>query len=119
MMYFLLMGQDEEGKRFDYDRFGDIWCGIFAKKIADHLGYRISSGKPVIYHARASNKYKNLVKEARGIEINEFLWQDIFEIKLTKTTIKDCYIELAQKMPKYSPYWKKLSKAMIIWANLF
>ncbi len=32
-MYFLLMGPDQP-----FDRFGDIWGGVLAKRVADHLG---------------------------------------------------------------------------------
>lgn len=112
--YFLLMGPE-----WGFDRFDDIWAGIFLKKISDHLGYTITGGSPYIWHDRASNPDTNIEKEKTGKKVNEFLWKDIDQIELTAKNFKDCYIELAQKLSTYSPYWEKLKKAMIIWANLF
>jgi len=114
MMYFLLMG-----KNYTYDRFGDIWCGLFAKKICDHLGYAIKSGKPFVYHERASNVYANLSKEMPGYEINESLWQRIDNVVLTKTTIVECYTELADSIDVEGKYWENLNLAMVLWAELF
>ncbi len=120
LMYFPLMGENTKGKKWGYDRFDDIWAGIFAKKIMDHLSYGVVNGAPFVEHRKASNPFSNLKKEAAGIEINEELWKAVDKVKLTKTTPKDCYIELAKKVkfPK-GRYFTKLRAAMIIWANLF
>jgi hypothetical protein len=32
-MYFMLMGKDKNEKNWGFDRFDDIWAGIFVKKI--------------------------------------------------------------------------------------
>ncbi|MEO8582130.1 MAG: hypothetical protein ABI425_06200 [Patescibacteria group bacterium] len=119
LMYFLLMGKDEQEKKYDYDRFGDIWCGLLLKKIIDKLDLQVTSGEPCIYHQRASNAFENLQKEAPGIKQNEILWKDIDSLQLTSSTIKELYIELASHLPQYSPYWEKLSQAMLIWIHLF
>lgn len=119
MMYFLLMGQDQKGNKYLYDRFGDIWAGLFTKKILDHVGQAVVSGCPYIHHDRASSAYDNLIKEAAGIKTNEQLWKDLHEMTLTETTIKAAYAELAEKLPEYNDYWQMLKKAMITWAKLF
>lgn len=119
MMYFLLMGQSPSGEKYLYDRFGDIWCGLFSKKILDHLHRPVVSGSPYIHHDRASSAYDNLIKEAPGIKTNEVLWKDLNEIELTGETVKDCYIELSSKLPTYSDYWKELKLAMKTWAELY
>jgi hypothetical protein len=118
-MYFMLMGKDKNEKSWGFDRFDDIWAGIFVKKICDHLGYRIISGYPIVWHDRASDPYKNLEKEKTGIKVNEYLWQEVDKIKLTKSDIKECYKELAEKLNLKNDYFKKLKKAMIIWSGLF
>jgi len=112
--YFLLMGQ-----KYEYDRFGDIWAGIFLKKICDHLGFIISGGEPYVRHERASDPYVNLEKEKPGLEINERLWEDIKKMQLEGKNFKECYLSLARQLPEYSLYWKNLKEAMHIWANLF
>ena len=62
-MYFLLMGHLAYEKDFPYDRFGDIWCGILAKKIMDHNRLAMLFGYPIVHHKRASNVWRNLEKE--------------------------------------------------------
>lgn len=142
LMYHLLMGKrkamldsvpgtDKDGLvRLPFDRFGDIWCGILMKKVADHLGKLVSTGMPYIRHERASNPFTNLKKEANGIEVNEDLWEFIDRIKLeSKNTPVDCYRLIGECMqsftsvyPKYleyDEYFVLLSKAMVTWAELF
>lgn len=112
--YFLLMGKD-----YPFDRFGDIWSGVIIKKICDHLGYVINSGTPFVIHEKESNVFVNLKKEAAGLEINEQFWCWIDEIKLTEETFKGCYQQIANGLSRQGGYWKKLSKAMFEWTNLF
>lgn len=112
--YFLLMGRN-----YKYDRFGDIWTGVIIKKICDHLGFAVNSGEPAIEHKRASNVWSNLQKEAPGLIVNEDFWELIDSIVLTKTTVKECYRELAEKLPLNDEYWEKTRKAMIVWSELF
>jgi len=120
IMYFPLMGTDSAGIKWGFDRFDDIWAGIFAKKILDHLGLGAVNGAPFVEHRKASDPFSNLKKEAAGIEMNEQLWQAVDQVKLSKSTPKECYIELAKKtkLPK-TEYFNHLRSAMQIWAELF
>lgn len=116
-MYFGLQGPD-----YPFDRMDDIWAGIIAKKICDHLGYGVRSGLPSVNHQKQSNVFSNLVKEAPGIEVNEYFWRTIDEMELTASTPRGCYIEVAQQLQfddRHTEYWQRLKQAMIIWANLF
>lgn len=56
------------------DRFADIWSGINVKRKIDELGWAAVSGFSKIYHSRASNVFTNLIKEARGVGLNEKYW---------------------------------------------
>jgi hypothetical protein len=120
LMYFPLMGSDPNGSSWGFDRFDDIWAGIFAKKICDHLDLSVVNGSPFVEHRKASDPLKNITKEKAGIIINESLWRVIDRVKLTKKTIPGCYRELADKtvFPAGS-YFRTLQKAMLVWANLF
>jgi hypothetical protein len=117
-LYFLLMG-----KGYEYDRFGDIWAGVFVKKIADHLGWAINSGSPAIEHQRASNVWANLRKETPGLEVNEHLWAAVDAAVLEETTFAGCYRELAETLAAVDAgdrgYFAKLAEAMTTWAALF
>lgn len=113
--YFLLQGGE-----YGIDRYDDIWSGVFLKKITDHLNHVISVGEPIVTHNKLSDPITNLEKESGGIDINECLWQEVNEIKLTQYSYKDCYIELSNKLNlPIAGYGDKLKEAMRIWANLF
>ena len=121
-LYFLLQGPE-----WPFDRFDDIWAGIFFKKISDHLNYAITTEKPSIRHEKATDPFMAVKKEANGLEVNEWLWKEVDNIQLKRNSFRSCYIELAQKLIKlkkvkespYKEYFGKLTEAMIIWANLF
>lgn len=120
LMYFPLMGEDPAGNKWGFDRFDDIWAGIFAKKVLDHLGYGAVNGAPFIEHRRASDPFINLIKEASGIQVNEELWKKIQQVELSQNSIIESYRELINKVdfPKHN-YFKSLKKAILIWLELF
>lgn len=118
-MYFLLMGKDLNENPWPYDRFGDIWAGLFAKKICDHLGFSVSSGAPSVHHSKASNVEVNGVKEKPALPVNERLWKKVDEVNLKEDSVSGCYREFAEKLDMNDAYWKKLKKAMNIWTSLF
>jgi len=97
LMYFPLMGFDPEKKPWGYDRFDDIWAGIFAKKILDHLNLSAVNGSPFVEHRKASDPRKNLIKEKRGIKTNEILWGLVDKVSLVKRAPAKCYKELAER----------------------
>jgi hypothetical protein len=118
-LYFLLMGKDRQGNAWPYDRFGDIWAGIFLKRIADHLGFAITSGAPSVLHSRASNPEVNLQKETPGYPVNEVLWRKVEAIGLSADTVAGCYAQLAEGLEMDGSYWATLKRAMKSWALLF
>lgn len=120
LMYFPMMGKDRFGNSWSYDRYDDIWAGIFSKKILDHLNYSVVNGSPIVDHRKASIPKTNHIKEKMGMIVNEEVWKHIDNVKLTKSTPLECYRELAEKVvfPK-SEYFNKLKKAMVIWTQLF
>ena len=120
LMYFPLMGEDNQENKWSYNRFDDIWCGIIAKKIMDHLGLGVVNGVPFVEHRKASDVFKNLENEAIGIKMNEKFWQLVDEVALKENNVIDCYKELAKKIKfPNEPYFAKLKKAMILWISLF
>lgn len=70
-MYFAPMGP-----KVGLDRFADIWCGIESKKVIDANNWAVVSGYAQVQHDRASNVWKNLQKEAKGLEMNENYGED-------------------------------------------
>jgi len=118
-LYFLLMGKMIHDEKLPYDRFGDIWAGIFIKKICDHLNFAITSGYPSVHHSRASSIEANLRKETPGYPVNEKLWRKVDKIILSKMTFGECYKEIADNLEMNGEYWTQLKKAMNIWSSLF
>ena len=116
LMYFGLFG-----KEYGFDHFDDIWCGIFSKKIMDHIGYAVRSGYPSIEHRKQSNAFVNFQKQAGGIGWNECIWKAAQEVKLSdETDVKILYKELIEKI-KFpdNDYFKKVKKATLLWLELF
>lgn len=66
-------------------RFADIWGGIEMKKDLDRLNRCVVSGYSRVFHDRKSDPKDNLIKESRGIEMNddyeEIEYFDIFKQK--------------------------------------
>jgi hypothetical protein len=120
LMFFPLMGKNPDGKLWGFDRFDDIWAGIFSKKIMDHLGYAVANGSPFVEHRKASDADINIQKEKTGIVVNEKIWEWTDAVELTESSPSSCYKELAKKIifPK-NEYFTKLRQAMIIWSDLF
>jgi reversibly glycosylated polypeptide/UDP-arabinopyranose mutase len=115
LCYFPLMGKESP-----YGRFDDIWFGVIAKKICDHLDLLISCGEPFVRHERASNVFTSLVKEAPGIKMNENYWQIIDSIKLTGDTPLDCMYETGNGLRgNEDAYLSRLGDALITWVDLF
>ncbi|TMB89798.1 MAG: hypothetical protein E6J37_02710 [Chloroflexi bacterium] len=118
-LYFLLMGRHRDGSPWPFDRFGDIWAGVIVKRIADHLGFAISSGAPSVLHSRASNPDVNLQKETPGYPVNEILWRRVDAIGLSAETVAGCYQQIAEALEMDGEYWRTLKHAMQTWASLF
>jgi Reversibly glycosylated polypeptide len=113
-MYFLLMGP-----AYPFDRFGDIWGGVLAKRVADHLGFAVNSGSPGVLHERASDVFANLAKESRGLAANETFWRAADSVVLTAETVPGAYAELAERLPLEQEDFVLLRRAMRTWAELF
>jgi reversibly glycosylated polypeptide/UDP-arabinopyranose mutase len=69
-MYYAPMGY-----KVGMDRFADIWLGITSKRVIDKNNWAVVTGHAWVYHERASNVWKNLQKEAKGLELNETFWE--------------------------------------------
>lgn len=71
----------------DINRFADIWSGIEAKKEIDKNNWCMVSGYAKVNHNRASNPFINLIKEARGVKMNEEYGKDEY-FKLYQDNLK-------------------------------
>jgi len=86
------------GPRVGLDRFADIWGGIEMKRDFDRLGWGVVSGYSSVHHKRASNVYNNIIKEAKGLKLNE---------ELSQGDLSNPYWELFRRRRKE---WKEMVK---------
>lgn len=107
-----------QGEGQPFDRFGDIWAGIIAKRICDHLQLGVHSGSPFVQHSRASDPFINLIKEAPGVLENEAFWQHIDAIQLQATTVAGCCRQIADCLSKIGGYYTELASRMHCWLDL-
>jgi hypothetical protein len=123
LMYFTLMGSHlTTGEPWHgMHRYGDIFAGLFAKRICDHLGYAVRFGDPLVRHDRASDPHANLERERVAKAANEWLWHVVRDAPLTARTPIECYVELAESIGRIRghPYWPVLAQAMLTWTTLF
>jgi Reversibly glycosylated polypeptide len=120
VLYFPLMGQHPNGRPWGFHRFGDIWAGLLAKRICDHLGWAVTTGAPSVRHSRASDPEVNAALEAPGIAAHETFWPRIAAARLDAATPAGCYRELAAVVAGTGGgYWVNLAEAMTAWAGLF
>ncbi len=78
-------------------RFSDMFSGIHIKNECDRLNWAIATGFVKVYHRKASNVFKNLQAEAKGIERNETYYKDgkCEEIEKWKEFCRECNIHLS------------------------
>lgn len=73
----------------DVPRFDDIWMGWIAQKMAYANGYCFNLNGPIIKHSRQSNVWQSLKEEAKYLELNETLWQEIYNSKIDLNQLKN------------------------------
>jgi hypothetical protein len=74
-----------------YNRWGDIWAGLLAKRALDEQNVAVVvNGQAQVRHERASNPHANLEREAPGVPINEGLWEKLGGVISFTTHLADC-----------------------------
>lgn len=108
-----------------YRRYGDIWCGLVAKRTIDIMGYAVTSGSPVVYHDRMSNREKNKEHEEEGSSSNDRFWRGMVEtwpnIKtLESVTLADVVDEIADEIQPFTSAvdanlkeWVKVTRKLV------
>jgi hypothetical protein len=101
------------------DRFGDIFQGYFALKVAKRMGWTARFGSPVVTHRRNSHVYlKDVQKEIEPILLLEELLPKLLETKLTGTTVEEAYLSLADFVESQaSPFYSETARLMRMWSE--
>lgn len=109
------------------DRYGDIWAGLFTKKVMDAMNVYASFGNPIAKHIRNThNLFKDLHEELGCIIYTEVLADMIENMELKGRNAIELYADLADKLLKsaeqdpglsddFKTYIQKLNFNQHIW----
>jgi hypothetical protein len=123
--YFVLMGEVVDGLKID--RYGDIWQGLFTKKVMDTMGVYASFGVPLVNHLRnIHNHFKDLKEELNAIIYTEILAEFLLAANLKKGTPSEIYAALAEEFLNFAikdnrckedfrAYVKKINYCQKVW----
>jgi hypothetical protein len=123
--YFVLMGEKIDG--LSIDRYGDIWQGMFMKKVMDTLGIYASFGTPLAEHRRnGHNFFKDLKGELNAIIYTEIIAEFLEQSTLKGATASDVYADLAAQLAAFveqdarftedvKAYMKKVYHCQTVW----
>ncbi len=115
-MYFGIMGAG-----YPWGRYEDMWAGWCTKLICDHLGLGVKTGKPYVFHSKASDPYANWTVEVNGIDWQEEIIPFFAGLQLSSEsdTVVKAYRELAghvrAQLVKLDPYFHTLADGMLAW----
>lgn len=115
-MYFGIMGAG-----YPWGRYEDMWAGWCTKVICDHLGLGVKTGKPYVFHSKASDPYANWTVEVNGIEWQERIIPFFASMQLSPSsdTVVACYTEMAglvrKELGQIDPYFHTLADGMLAW----
>jgi hypothetical protein len=100
-----------------YNRVGDIWSGLFAKKALDQRGeVVVINGKAQAIHDRASDVYTSMIKEAPSLWLNDHLWENLRRAISYRQITDEAARFFRTKDPEYADYFLKARDA---WLSLF
>lgn len=98
-----------------YNRVGDIWSGLFIKKVLDQLEeVMVINGRASVEHLKASDPFVNIKKEVPSLELNDKLWKEISDFQMSKfTSMFDSYEQITNVAFRF------FSKHDVAYANTF
>jgi hypothetical protein len=109
------------------ERYGDIWAGFFLRKCIDQMDERVVYGIPGCDHKRNMHVLlKDLQLEYLAIQINEQLWEKLYDWKLSSRSYGGAYREIADHLERAEwpgvpmaeevrGYFGHMAKAMRVW----
>ncbi|KAE9617722.1 putative UDP-arabinopyranose mutase [Lupinus albus] len=113
-----------EGK-LRWETVEDIWSGMCAKVICNHLGLGVKTGLPYVWRTERGNATESLKKEWEGVKLMEEIVPFFQSISLPQsaTTSEDCVIEMAkqvkEQLGKVDPMFSSAAEAMVEWVKLW
>jgi len=116
-----VMYQPAQGEGTPFDRYADIWGGMFAQKALSEHDWAFVNGGAQVYHERASSVEANKDKEAPGDRIHRELWQFVWSMDVRASSLVQSYCKIAARLrdfPVDSDYFAKIGENMFRWVDL-
>lgn len=114
-----------EGKR-RWETLEDIWSGLCAKVVSDHLGFGVKTGLPYVHREGDGTKpHGSLNKESEKVKLLDDALPFFQSVKISRnaTSAIDCVAELSgmvrEKLGAVSPVFGSAANAMDEWVNLW
>ncbi|GMH07653.1 hypothetical protein Nepgr_009493 [Nepenthes gracilis] len=113
-----------EGK-FRWETVEDIWCGMCAKVVCDHLGYGVKSGLPYVWRNERGDAIASLKKDWEGMKLMEEAVPFFQSLTLSPAavTAEDCLAEIStlvkEGLGAVNPVFAQAADAMTQWMQLW
>lgn len=103
--------------------FGDVFAGLFARKVMDHMGDTVAYGKPLTIHRRQErDELAQLKRQLPCMMLHEELCRVVPSVELSATSYIDASLELIAKLAvhKFETRWaekylRKIDKNFRVW----
>ncbi|CAA7396142.1 unnamed protein product [Spirodela intermedia] len=123
----LLPGFNLPGGGARWEAMAEIWCGLCAKLVSDHLGHGVKSGLPYVWRPSAAAATTAGVGGSGGMaEAAEQAVVSFFQtVRLPRTAVvaEDCVMELAklvrEQLGKSDGVFLQVAEAMAEWVKLW
>ncbi|KAJ0972419.1 hypothetical protein J5N97_020378 [Dioscorea zingiberensis] len=111
-----------------WETMEDIWCGMCAKLVCDHLGLGVKSGLPYVWRGHGvdgGDALESLKKEWEGVKLMEHVVPFFQSVRLPRTavTAEDCVIKIAgmvrEQLGPLDLVFKHAADAMEAWVKLW
>ncbi|KAK9141111.1 hypothetical protein Scep_010792 [Stephania cephalantha] len=113
-----------EGK-LRWETIEDIWCGMCAKVVCDHLGHGVKSGLPYVWRKEGGDAVESLRKEWEGVKLMEEVLPFFQSVRLPRSavTAEDCVLEIAgmvkERLGSVNPVFGGAADRMVEWIRLW
>lgn len=115
-----------EGKQ-RWETMEDIWCGMCAKVVCDHLGLGVKSGLPYVWRGKeeGGDALESLKREWEGVKLMEVVVPFFQSARLPRTvvTVEQCVLEIAgmvkERLGSLNPVFERVADAMVEWIRLW
>ncbi|KAI0510466.1 hypothetical protein KFK09_011068 [Dendrobium nobile] len=108
-----------------WEALEDIWSGLCAKVVCDHLKFGVKTGLPYVWRNASGNAWESLKRDWEGVKLVEEIVPFFQSVKLPKTMIiaEDCVLQIAtlvrERLGPVDQVFMLAADAMEEWVKLW